>query len=276
MRVRETTSFPHPLLSPHTSDYKNGEFSLELDDVKETLPDGHVTLKGRIILKEPDLAWLRDKGSLCAGLMITCRDTYLDQWYKLEKDQFRLELKGGCVRGAVHVQAMIVAIEDVVLPDTGLVAGFTEYSRTIRAGSPVAISLEQQLETGFDKMVAMESIFSLSPDESVADNMFMVDTDSESIHIRAAVGLFEDIQRLRGTTSRNVLLSALYLPVMMEVLDVFRSGEFSDHRWHRIIRAKCNASGITLDENTENIAEIAQQLLHAPLGLLARTVEDLK
>lgn len=172
------------------------------------------------------------------------------------------------------MQALIVTTEEVSLPVDSLAAGFGEYSRYVDAGSPVAVSLEQQLETGFDKLVAMESIFSLSPVESVDDRMFEVDTDSETIHIRAGIRLFEDVQRLRGTVSRNVLLSALYLPVMMEVLDVVRSGEFVDRRWHRVIRAKCNAEGIVLEKNTDNIAEIAQKLLHAPLGLLAKTIED--
>lgn len=276
MRIRETTSFPYPFLSAHTSDYVEGEFSLELDDVLENLQEGLVVLEGRMVLVESGLERLLREGKARAGLMITCRDTYLDQWHEFRPGKIRLELGGSRVRGTVHVQALIVAAEDICLPDTGLVTGFTGYSRTVGAGSPVAASLELQLETGFDKLVAIESIFSLSPDESVADYMFEVDTDSESIHIRAGARLFEDVQRLRGTVSRNVLLSALYLPVMMEVLDVVRSGEFIDHRWHRVVRAKCNAAGITLDKNTDNIVTIAQQLLHAPLGLLAGAVEDSK
>lgn len=276
MRIRETTSFPHPLLSPHTSDYETGEFLLELDEVIENPESGLVVLEGRLSLKEPGLTQLLRTGQARAGLMITCRETYLDQWHETGAGKFRLELVGGRVRGEVYVQALIVAAQDISLPDTGLAAGFNEYSRSVHAGSPVAVSLEQQLETGFDKLVAMESIFSLSPDDAVDDYMFEVDTDSETIHIRAGNKLFEDVQRLRNTVSRNVLLSALYLPVMMEVLDVIRSGEFADHRWHRVIRAKCNAAGITLDKNTDNIALLAQELLHAPLGLLAKAVEDAK
>lgn len=274
MRIRENTSYPYPVLSPYTSDYRKGEFSLELDDVEENLQDGSVVLKGRIVLDEPGLAGLLQEDRAEVGLMITCRDTYLDQWHKLKPGKFELQLGNGCVRGAVHVQALVVTTEDVSLPDGSLAAGFGQYSCDVHAGSPVAVSLEQQLETGFDKLVAMESIFSLSPDDSVDDYMFVVDTDSETIHIRAGVRLFEDVQRLRGTVSRNVLLSALYLPVMMETLDVVRSGEFMDRRWHRVILAKCNAEGIMLDKNTDNIAEIAQQLLRAPLGLLAKTIED--
>lgn len=276
MRIRETTSFPHPVLSPFTSDYKKGEFSLEMDDVQESPDDGEVVLQGRILLREPGLECQLQESKIQSGLMITCLDTYLDQWHPLEPGAFRLVLGKGAVRGVVHLQALLVATSDISLPGNGLVDGFTSYSREVSAGSPVALSLEHQLEVGQEKLAKMESIFSLSPDESMDTHMFEVDTDCEAIHIRAGASLFGDIQNLRKTTSRNVLLSALYLPVLMEVLDVMRSGEFAERRWHQVLRAKCNATGIVVEQNTDNLAGIAQQLLNSPLGLLLEAVEDAK
>lgn len=275
MRIRETTSFPHPILSVYTPDYEKGSFLLELDNVEENVQGGTVLLEGRILLQEKNLEQLVLNGKARTGLMITCQSTYLDLWHEVDSAAFKLELGDGCLRNTVYVQALIVAAEDFYLPEAGLAGRFNEYSRYIRAGNPIAVSVENQLETGFDKLVTMESIFSLSPDESVCEDMFVVDTDSETIDIKAGIKLFEDIQRLRASLSKPILLSALYLPVMMEVLEIMRDGSFSDRRWNRVIRAKCSASGITIDRNM-SIAEVAQKLMNSPLGFLAGAVESTK
>lgn len=274
MRIRETTRFPHPVLSPYTDDYERGCVVLAFDRIVDVPGEGTVELSGTFTLDSKGLADLLASGNAVAGLMVTGRDTYYDEWHPVQPGKYDLTIRDGRLRGAVYVQAMVVAARDLVLPECGLVQGFSGYALNIRSGSPLAVSEEHQLEIGFDKLVAMESIFSLIPRESLPGSEFMVNTDAETIEIHAGTELFADIQRIRGTVVRDILLSGLYVPVLMEALDAMRQGSFADNRWHRVLRAKCNSLGYTIDESTDNLVYIAQKLLKSPFGLLGKVLEN--
>lgn len=274
MRIRETTRFPHPVLSPYTDDYEQGSIELEFDRVVDVPAEGSVELSGIFTLDGKGLKDLLASGKAVSGLMVTGRDTYYDEWHPAQPGKYDLTIRNGRLRGAVYVQAMVVAAMDLILPESGLAQGFSGYALNIRSGSPLAVSEEHQLEIGFDKLVAMESIFSLIPRESLPGSEFMVNTDAETIEIHAGKELFADIQRIRGTVARDILLSGLYVPVLMEALDVMRQGSFADNRWHRVLRAKCNSLGYIVEEGTDNLVHIAQRLLKSPYGLLGKVLEN--
>lgn len=274
MRISESTRFPHPVLSPYTDDYRHSRFGLALDEVKEIPGKGAVLLNGALTLDSSALSALLASGAAVTGMMITCRDTYHDEWYPQPPGKFELPVNEGRLRGAVYIQGMVVAARDLVLGGDELVPGFGEFGLHVRACEPIAISEEHQLEIGFDKLVTMESIFSLIPDDSLPAYEFMVNTDAETIEIMAGVKLFEDIQLIRGTLARDALLPGLYVPVLMEALDVMRAGEFADRRWHRVMRAKCNAIGLVVDKNMDSLVEPAQRLLKSPFGLLGKVLGD--
>lgn len=274
MRIRETTRFPHPVLSPYTDDYERGSIVLEFDRIVDVPAEGSVELSGTLTLDGKELKDLLASGKAVAGLMVTGRDTYYDEWHPVQLGKYDLTIGSGRLRGAVYVQAMVVAAKDLMLPESGLAQGFSGHALNVRSGSPLAVSEEHQLEIGFDKLVAMESIFSLIPDEGLPNSEFEVNTDAETIEIHAGSELFADIQRIRGTVARNILLPGLYVPVLMEALDVMRQGAFADNRWHRVLRAKCNSLGYAVDEGTDNLVYIAQKLLKSPYGLLGKVLEN--
>jgi len=268
MRIRESTCFPYPILASHTDDYRAGGFRLILDSAEQDASGEQVTLKGHIDVDADSLLALLANGGAQAGLMVTCGDTYLDRWYPCDPGAFTLEVAGGRLRGAVYVQALIVSIAKVVLDTESIVEGYNEFSRQVQAGRPLAISEEIKLEAGFDQLVSMESIFSLLTNENTTDGSFEVDLDSETIDIHVNTRLSEYIQSLRGTDQRVILLSALYLPVIMHVLDNMRASEFETRRWYSVIRSKCNAAGISINKNID-LPISAQKLLDGPLGLMA-------
>lgn len=266
MLIKPSTGFAHPILAAHTSDYGDRRFEIEIE-VDEIPAAGEARIKGHAVIDDDAvLSMIRD-GDAVFGLMCECPGTYFQKFFPTSPDSFVLDFKGGTLRGRVSVQGMIAAVSDgVSLKSSSIVADYPPHTRTIAAGDFIALTSIHTFEAGLEKLLPMESIFRLASEEDVEPGRFRLDLDSEAIVILAHPSLYETIYQLRGTRLRDVLLPALYLPVVMNVLDVMREDEFSDRRWHNVLTARCSNEGINLKD--ADLAVAAQKLLDSPLGLL--------
>lgn len=277
MRIHPTTNYPYPVLSPFTTDYEQNIFDLEITSVQEVPDLGEATTEGKIILDSPVLAGLIAKGQAVSGLTVTCRDTYFDLWQPYMPGAFTLSLREGKIRGKVYIQALIVAQCDLLLPMDGVNDWPVTEALPVQAGHPLAISKEYSFDAGFEKLEATESIFSLSEDSSVEAGLYLIDLAGEKIDIRMSPALASKIHQIRANSqARDLLLSALYVPVLMEALESLEGSMEADdeeRRWARVLRAKCDARGIRLREHGNSLAEYAQRILDVPLPKMVSALE---
>lgn len=271
MRIKQSTSFPHPVLSASTGDYRDRIFQVELE-VFESAGAGDVRLAGRMALNDPVILALVESGKASAGLMVTCQDTYVDRFEKCSIPDIDLRLPGGLLRGTVHVQGVVIATEDnLCLESDRIDAEFPPESRVVAQGDFIAVSEELNFEAGLEKLAPLESVFRLKRSESTPEGRFELGFDSEAIEIFAPPLLYDVLYNLRQTAMKDLLLSAIYLPVVMSALDAMRDGEYVDRRWCTVITSRCNSEQIDIKRG--DLATSAQKLLDGPLGSL-KTVID--
>ena len=272
MRVKSSASFPHPILSQSTGDYGDGTFQLELV-VEEQPESGHAVLKGTMMLDDLAVLAFLDAGHAVSGLMITCMDTYWDDFHHHSLGDVQIDLSGGKVRGPVIVRGAVVAAADGLLLDSSSIdAEFPTHARIIQTGDLIALTEELRFEAGLEKLAPLESIFHLKLHEDVVEGVFKIDLDGESIDILVAPGLHAFLSLLRGQKMKDTLLSSLFLPVVMSVLEAMRGEDsYADKRWYSVMSARCNSEGIDLKNG--DIADAAQKLLDSPLGSLKSLFE---
>lgn len=272
MRIKPSASFPHPVLAGRTGDYGDRKFDIALS-VQEDPEFGHAVLNGAMALDDPSIQSLLERGHATAGLMITCLDTYQDNFVSCQLGDVHIELSGGKVRGPVFVRGVVVAMQDDLALDSKWIdSEFPNEARIVKAGDFIALTEELRFEAGLEKLAPLESIFHLKLHEDVAEGVFKIDLESESIEILVAPALHGFLSLLRKQQMKDTLLPSLFLPVVMSVLEAMRGEEaYGDKRWYSVMTARCNAEGIDIKHG--DLADAAQKLLDCPLGSLQKVFE---
>ena len=172
------------------------------------------------------------------------------------------------------MQAVIVASgEEVALESEFIASGYPPHTLRVSSGDVIAASSIHTFEAGLDKLLPMESIFHLVSNEQISKGMFEVGLETEAIRIEVHPDLYAVIYSIRGRSLRDILLPSLFLPAVMNALDAMRSGGYDQYRWHRVVAARCNHEGISIDAGTD-LALAAQRLLDGPLASLRSVFKE--
>ncbi|MDZ5792604.1 hypothetical protein U4I95_19245, partial [Stenotrophomonas maltophilia] len=157
MRIKDSASFPHPVLSSQTLDYGTLSLTVEID-VEENPDAGHLFLNGTLGIDDTEVLELVRCGDANAGIMVTCRDTYYDHFHVTGMEQFRLDLSGGKLRGRTNIRAVVVAVTDRIrLASSFIDSEFPMESRFADAGDIIASSEEFPYEVGLEKLAPLET-----------------------------------------------------------------------------------------------------------------------
>ncbi len=272
MRIKDSASFPHPVLSKQTLDYGGLSLTVELD-IEESPDVGNLFLNGTLGIDDTEILELVRRGDANAGIMVTCRDTYYDHFHVTGTEQFRLDLSGGKLRGRTNIRAVVVAATDRIgLASSFIDPEFPMDSRFADAGDIIASSEEFAYEVGLEKLAPLESIFRLKLLPDVPEGEFQINLEGESIDILASADLHGMLSIVRDSRARDVLLSSLYLPTLMSVLEAMKEdGQYEGKRWHTVMAARCSAAGI--DIANCDLAQAAQRLLDRPLRAIGKVIE---
>ncbi|MCI1151924.1 hypothetical protein [Stenotrophomonas maltophilia] len=272
MRIKDSASFPHPVLSKQTLDYGALSLTVELD-IEESPDVGNLFLNGTLGIDDTEILELVRRGDANAGIMVTCRDTYYDHFHVTGTEQFRLDLSGGKLRGRTNIRAVVVAATDRIgLASSFIDPEFPMDSRFADAGDIIASSEEFAYEVGLEKLAPLESIFRLKLLPDVPEGEFQINLEGESIDILASADLHGMLSIVRDSRARDVLLSSLYLPTLMSVLEAMKEdGQYEGKRWHTVMAARCSAAGI--DIANCDLAQAAQRLLDRPLRAIGKIIE---
>lgn len=272
MRIKDRARFPHPVLSSQTMDYGGLSLTAELD-IEEHPDAGSLFLIGILGIEDSEVLELVRRGDASAGVMVTCQNTYYDELHLTGLEQFRLDLSGGRLRGRTNIRAVVVAVTDKIeLSSSSINDEFPADCRFVDAGDVIASTEEFPYEVGLEKLAPLESIFHLKLLPDVPEGEFRINIEGESIDILASTELHGVLSILRDNRARDVLLSSLYLPTLMFVLDAMREkGQHDGRRWHTVMSARCGADAI--EPETCDLLEAAQRLLDRPLRALGKVIE---
>lgn len=273
MKLKADTRFPHPVLAEFTDDFPSVEFQFVLGEVQEITATGEVEINGSLGLGDPRLDAAVQRGHLACGMYVTCADTYYADFNSISTGAWSISVAAGNLRGVVKLRAVVFVTSDSFdIPAEIIHREFGGDDFTLRRHELIGVSDEFEFEVGLDKLVPMESVFRLESDASVECGLFVVGTDSQAIVIRVHPDLYQALNAVRTHHSgKQMLLSSLYLPCLIEILDI-ASNEPAEHlRWYRAIESRCRQVGVEL--NGKDLLRKAQVLLNFPLGRIRDAME---
>ena len=265
MKLDENTKFPHPVLSSSSSDYLAGEFNCELA-TSERAAAGLFYVKYRFSLAEAALKDLLDRRVAHKGFYVSSPETYFLQLRPAPDDEGVIEFGDGELRGNVSIRPAIWSSQNIEeYSSQNLHPEFADIPWNLAPGEILAFGNEHVVNVGQEKLAPMETIFSFAMKDDWPDNKFGVQFEGERIKIDVSEKTLKEIQQYRGSVrGRNVLLNAVYLPVLIEVLSAMdpEDGTYADKRWYKVISAKLAYLGLV--GASDKLLESAQTLLKLP------------
>lgn len=271
MKFTDDMRFPHPVLTDETGDFAEGIFALETE-VEEILETGKVSINYSIDLTEPSIRKLVEGGQATVGIFVRCGDTFYSDLRELGWPEGKVEFENGSLLNRVTIRPVIWLSQPLQqwAPDN-VHPEFTLPLNLI-AGDILAFDDEQVLSVGQAKLAPMESIFSLVASPDQPEGRLSVKLDAEKITILAGDGTYKMINGLRHSQARSAVLSSVYMPAVMEVLDALRANPdmYENRRWKQPFAAKCTIAGINYEGS---LFENAQTLLELPISRLEAIAE---
>lgn len=271
MKLNEAMRFPHPILSPDSEDYTEGVFICDVS-VAENAHVEQVQLTCAVDISEPTVAELVRTGVASCGIYVTCLDTYYQQLHLIDVGSTTVTAERGELRGTVRIWPVVAARQDCLLPRDVIDPEFGDAALRLRAGDLIAVGLEQRFEAGLEKLQPLESVFVLQPDPEITSPRFELGTEGQAVEIHVSPDLFAQLNELRNGGAKDLLVTSLYLPCIVELLSIIATdGPQPELRWYQAIEARCNQLSITLDNR--DLARKAQALLNDPLGSMYSVIE---
>lgn len=271
MRISEETRYPHPVLSPGSTDFAHGEFKVRFQ-CEEALATGRVTLRYWIQLDHPDLAALVQAGVARVGTYVRCQSTYYSSLESMTWPQGEVGFPEGELLDRVYIRPIIWLTRTISDWNPNDVNPEFESPISLNEADIIAIGEEVRLNIGRAKLASVESIFAMRVSDELLPGSIDIDPDGNKVTILAHPEAFRQINALRANNQgRATALAAVYLPAVMELLDRLRSSDFDNRRWKAPFEAKCDALGVKLGDEaaTSNRLTDAQKLLNHPIiGLM--------
>jgi hypothetical protein len=276
MKISETTSYPHPVLAPWSTDILGATIEANIT-FEENSDRGAVSIHCAAALDHPDIVKLIEKGSAEFGFFIKCQETGLRRVQKFGFPSGIHQFAPGALLGRVQLRPMVWATERI--PSYNPVGAHPEFEHgcDVEPGEILALDDEQVMDVTRPPLPSIESIFEITSSDQVADGKFEVDTGSDRITVQMSERMFHLVQSLRATddTTRAVIMNGLYVPVVMQVLgELAEAGyeQFEQYRWLHPFRARCELAQV--DIKKLDLLNDAQLLLGQPFCALTVLIDD--
>lgn len=271
MKFSDDMRFAHPVLTDETGDFSEGSFALDTE-VEEIIETGKVSIRYSIDLTETSVRELVENGKASVGIFVRCGDTFYSELRELGWPEGKVEFEKGSLLNRVTVRPVIWLSQPLPEWEPGNVHPEFTLPLSLVAGDILAFDDEQVLSVGQAKLAPMESIFALVASPSQPEGQLSVKLDDEKITIIAGEETFKMINGLRHSPAKAAVLSSVYLPAVMEVLDALRENPdaHENRRWKQPFAAKCTVANI---DYNGSLFDNAQTLLEMPVSRLETIAE---
>lgn len=266
MKLNESMRYPHPVLSEFSSDYATGEFKCSF--IQQMTEEGELKLTADLSLVSGELTNLIENQEAAAGYFVVCRRTYFNFLQPVPLGHSERFLDASSLFGSVTVRPAIWTLAPVANFTSPLIHKEFGDAVNLPKGSVIALGPEFRFSIDKKKFKPFESIFELAIDEALEPGVVHVDPLRDRITILAEPKTYNDLAGMRNMPAgRDILLSSVYMPAIMDVLALLQSGETSpvSKNWYRVFKAKCDDLAIDPANPNQSPLTIAQKLLRAPL-----------
>jgi hypothetical protein len=274
MKISETTSYPHPVLAPWSTDIAGATIASRII-LREEGDGNPVSIHCETNLDQPDIVRLIQYGRATFGCFIKCQETGLRRVQRFGFPSGVHHFAPGALLGRVQFRPMVWAASRIAgYSPQGAHAEFRGRF-DIAPGQILALDDEQLIDVTRPPLASLESIFEIMSSDQVEDGMFEVDTESDRVTVRMSEKTYHLVQGLRQTddVTRAVVMNSLFVPVVMQVLDQLVEGyeQFEQYRWLHPFRARCEL--VDVDIEKLDLLNDAQRLLAQPFASLGQLIE---
>ena len=274
MKIKESTSYPHPVLTPWSEDIANASFDTT---ITFRIDEGanQVAIHCNVTLDQPDILALIEDGAATFGCFIKCQETGLRQMQPLGFPTGNQQFASGALIGRVQLRPMVWSVKPIAGYDP--VGVHTEFAggTDIDIGQILALDDEQVIQVTRPPLPPLESIFEIESSDAVPDGEFELDAERHCITVLMSAATYKLVQELRETDdeTRAVIMNALYVLIMMEVLNRLHDGEqaFESYRWFHPFRTRCELADVDLTKL--DLLTDAHKLLQRPFASLGQLME---
>ena len=275
MKISETTSFPHPVLAPWSTDVTSATISAEIS-FREERETNQVSIHCAFSLDQPDIVRLIQTGAATFGCYIRCQDTGFRRLQQFGFPSGMHDFAAGALLGSVSLRPMVWTIDAVsnYRPE----GAHSEFRSGFDLGSGEILALdeEQIIQVTRPPLPSIESIFEIIASDEVLEGRFELDTEADRISVRMGPKTYRLVQSLRQTddVTRVVVMNSLFSPVVMQVLQQLSDGyeQFEQYRWLHPFRARCEQAGIDVEK--ADLLTDAQRLLERPFASLGMLIDE--
>ncbi len=275
MKITDQTRFPHPVLNSQTHDFKSDSFEVELE-VHEKPSASRLVIVCNAKVSEQDINCFVEAGTAVMGLFVTCLNTYYNKLDHIKPGVFTIDYPQGALYGRVTLRPVIWAKKDIKnWKSENIHEEFGTVPIDLSKGAILALGEESIINVGQEKLVPIETIFSLALNDEISEREIGLQLDGDKITILVAPNTYNAINGFRGgKPGKSILLNSIYLPAVMEVLNSLSENAeaYESRRWYRPFTAKCDHLSVDLDAPA--LWEDAQKLLMTPFGKLLDIRED--
>ena len=274
MKLSNDMLFAHPVLSSTSTDFKDALFDT---DFTVTIGEkDNLDVLASLMLKCADINALLDSGGAGSGFFLICPQTYDNRLIEMAPGSKGHRFKASDFFGTIRLRPVIWSKEErkhwrsaYLHPEYGGAVDFP-------AAAILALGDEQTFSVDRERLKPFESIFSLAALDELSPGEIAVDTDADKITIKVHSQTKESIEGIRNSrTGRNILLNAVYLPVLMQVLNEVATdrSRCETRQWFRIFEAKSASKGVSLSQ--PDFLRDAQRLLACPFQMIEAEKERL-
>ncbi|HSY35614.1 MAG TPA: hypothetical protein VK814_07690 [Acidobacteriaceae bacterium] len=276
MKISESTSYPHPVLAPWSTDISGAIFETKIN-YREELQSNQLSIHCQVTIDQPDILALIQNGSAIFGCFIRCQETGFRRLQRIGFPTGTHDFARGALLGRVQIRPIIWTIESISAYNP--VGAHPEFSKAggVDGGQILALGEEQIITVTRPPLPAIESIFEIRSSRDIPDGQFSIDAERNRITVTMDEATYRLVQELRQSNddTRAVIMNALYSPILMEVLEQLgkRGYEpFEQYRWLHPFRARCELTNVDI-KKLDKLND-AQKLLSRPFASLRRLIQS--
>lgn len=182
MKISESSSYPHPVLAPWSSDIGDANFHVDLV-LRENGEAQEIDIHCEATLDQPDIRALIESGDAAFGCFVTCVATGFRRLQPFGFPSGQHQFAPGALLGRVQLRPMVWAVRPI--------SGYTpagahiEFggAHDIQAGQILALDEEQKVDVLRPPLPTIESIFELISSTELGNGDFEVDLSGDRIRL---------------------------------------------------------------------------------------------
>ncbi len=270
MKYQSEHGFTHPVLSPESDHYPDGQFSTTLS--KPEPADGNIRIILDFQLQEPTLEHLVSDGKAFCVAMLYCRATLHQQTLRARSGDTQIDatVSAESLRDAIELHPLIVAAETIALDTSTSDAFFAGTEPVVQEGEPLATDRGWHFSLDVDTL-PLGSIFQFIPKPDLTGPMQIeLDPAKTYVNIRVNAGQLQEmnIARQQGLTIPSVFSAAL-VQAVHQVREITPDEQVITPGWVDTIRKQAAKYGI--DITADDVPFLAAQtLLRDPFANLSK------